>query len=231
MEVYLWTWLAPRKDDLKNTRLINKHHFKLSHFWIINAKDPELIRLKIGNYTSLLSNEKWFKESVAPKRNPPRTWRDIAESKLTPWEYIINNPDLPWEPCGVSSNPNVNIKIVLSKPTNYWNWVHLSKNPGISFSDIMNNPQLPWEWFGVSSNPNVTWLDVLSNRTKKWYWFILIDQLNDKYLEWEPNLTRYYPYEFRRFIRFMLMLRKKIIPDMPREILYIIIKLVIKNVE
>ena len=47
------------------------------------------------------------------------------------WQFIIDNPDKPWD------------------------WDYISENPNITMKDILDNPDKPWDWDYISWNPNI----------------------------------------------------------------------------
>ena len=67
-------------------------------------------------------------------------------------QLIKNNPDKPWNWCGLSMNPNVTTEYVTNNPDKPWDWYWLSRNPNITMEDVTNNPDKPWNWTSLSYN-------------------------------------------------------------------------------
>ena len=62
------------------------------------------------------------------------------------WQFILDNPDKPWD----------------------WEWI--SKNPNINWEIIENNHDKDWDWYWISNNPNITWEIIENNPDKDWHW-------------------------------------------------------------
>ena len=62
-------------------------------------------------------------------------YTDLENEWFTQWfQFILDNPDKPW------------------------NWYGISQNPNITWEIIQENPDKPWEWGlnGISRNSNIT---------------------------------------------------------------------------
>jgi hypothetical protein len=60
-------------------------------------------------------------------------WNWLSANPNITWEIVKDNPDKPWDWCGLSynlsENSNISWKIVEANPDKPWNWEYLSKNP------------------------------------------------------------------------------------------------------
>ena len=52
-----------------------------------------------------------------------RKWNDLY------WQFILDNPDKPWDWLAISMNPNITMKYILDNPDKPWNWSCISWNP------------------------------------------------------------------------------------------------------
>ena len=109
------------------------------------------------------------------------TEKEIMNEWSTKWfQFILDNPDIPWDWDILSRNPNITWDIVQQNPDKKWNWWELSKNPNITWDIVQQNPDKKWNWYRLSENPNITWDIVQQNPDKPWDW----DRLSET-----PNIT------------------------------------------
>jgi hypothetical protein len=87
-------------------------------------------------------------------------WITISSHPSITWDYIVNNPELPWAWEGISMNPNITWAIIEAHPEKPWCWNYISYNPNITWSIIEAHPELPWHLENMILNPNLTWLDI-----------------------------------------------------------------------
>ena len=86
------------------------------------------------------------------------------------WQFILDNPDNPWEWTGISLNPNLTMDFINVNPDNPWKWRAISENLSITIRDIIDNPDKPWYWDWISRNPSITMKDINDNPDKPWNW-------------------------------------------------------------
>lgn len=90
--------------------------------------------------------------------------KGIAEMSAhgsTELDKLLNAfPDKPWNADSLSGNPNITMKYVLTRPTNYWDWNQLSANSGMTINDVVEYPWKPWHWEWLSMNQSITMKDV-----------------------------------------------------------------------
>jgi hypothetical protein len=67
---------------------------------------------------------------------------------------LYNVPSDVW----VRAYPNIKWDIVVNNPNKPWDWCGLSKNQNITISIVKDNKDKPWDWYGLSANPNITWI-------------------------------------------------------------------------
>jgi hypothetical protein len=58
-------------------------------------------------------------------------------------------------------------------PDKPWDYMGLSFNPSITYRDVLSDPDKPWDYMGLSLNPNITYRDVLSDPDKPWDYYSL----------------------------------------------------------
>jgi hypothetical protein len=61
----------------------------------------------------------------------------------------------------LSSNPNVTIELVESRPDIEWCYCGLSKNPNITWDIVKARPGKPWSYVRLLINPSITWENIL----------------------------------------------------------------------
>jgi hypothetical protein len=86
------------------------------------------------------------------------------------WQFILANPDKPWNWGWISKNPNITMKFILDNPDKPWNWSAISMNPNITMDFINDKPDKEWHWYDISSNPSITMKDIIDNPDKPWNW-------------------------------------------------------------
>ena len=86
------------------------------------------------------------------------------------FQFVLENPDKPWDWKCLSKNPKITMEIVAANPEKPWNWYWLSSNPNITWEFVAANPEKPWDWGWLSRNPNITWEIVAANPDKPWDW-------------------------------------------------------------
>jgi hypothetical protein len=101
------------------------------------------------------------------------TFKDFIQRKWYAlwWQFIIDNPDKPWDWTAISKNSNITMKDINDNPDKPWNWCYISMNPNITMKDILDNLDKPWKWGYISMNPNITMKDILDNPDKPWNWY------------------------------------------------------------
>ena len=70
-------------------------------------------------------------------------------------------------------NPNITIDFVLANPNKPWNYYNLSSNPNITMEFIKNNPYKSWDYHYISRNKHIMIEFIKNNINKKWDWFEL----------------------------------------------------------
>jgi hypothetical protein len=81
-------------------------------------------------------------------------WNALSANPRFTFDFIISTKSkYPWEPSGVSRNPNVTMATILQHHEYAWDWEHVSVNPSITIDDINQHPEFEWNWEMVSSNP------------------------------------------------------------------------------
>ena len=110
------------------------------------------------------------------------------------FQYILDNPNKPWNYECLSKNKNITWSIIQSNPNKPWNYECLSKNPNITWSIIQANPNKPWDYNCIFSNPNITF----SSENNIYEWFKLIALKKEL---WNPNNYE----KFRYFIEIILI--------------------------
>ena len=68
------------------------------------------------------------------------------------FEFVLANPEKPWEWSGLSYNPNITWEIVQDNPDKPWDWKGLSRHPNITWEIIQDNPDKPWDFTDMSWN-------------------------------------------------------------------------------
>ena len=105
---------------------------------------------------------------VFMKNKQNASWFYISKHVEIKWEVILNNPELPWDWCGFSCNPNITIEIIKENLDKPFDWQYISENKAITLEIIVNNPELPWDWDFATFNPNITWKIITENPDKPW---------------------------------------------------------------
>jgi hypothetical protein len=128
-----------------------------------------------------------------PKFNQSSTLADAyyvySLNKSLPIEYVIANPQLPWNWDCISCHPDLTVDVIDTINTSRahipwsavnlsfknrsltvdfvrrhidweWNWNYLSMNPSFTLDNIKNNPDIPWTTAFVS-NPNSNPSDII----------------------------------------------------------------------
>ena len=116
-------------------------------------------------------------------------WFRISEN--IDFHLVIENPDLPWDYDGLSSNKKITTDDIIENTQIKWNFKKLSKHIDINF--IYANTTLPWddntlltrlnlnfirghlnpkwlEYSEISSNPNLTIDFILEYPSFRWHW-------------------------------------------------------------
>ena len=68
------------------------------------------------------------------------------------FEFVMENPDKPWNWYWLSANPNITMEIVAANPDAPWDWSWLSANPNITWEIVKANPDKPWNYSRLSWN-------------------------------------------------------------------------------
>ena len=70
------------------------------------------------------------------------------------FQYILDNPDKPWDYTMLSMNPNITWDIIENNPNKPWNYNFLAHfNPNITWEIVQANPNKPWDYHMLSGNP------------------------------------------------------------------------------
>ena len=69
------------------------------------------------------------------------------------WQFIIDNPELPWNWNMISRNPNLTMNFINDNPDKPWNWNMISYNPNLTMNFINKYPDKDWCWYEISKNP------------------------------------------------------------------------------
>ena len=80
--------------------------------------------------------------------------------------FIISQPDKPWDWRYLSSNPNITMDIVMANPDKPWNWYRLSIYSNLSMDFVMANPSKPWDWLYLSLNHFIKAREMFELRVK-----------------------------------------------------------------
>ena len=97
------------------------------------------------------------------------------------FQFILDNPDKPWNYHMLSYNPNITWDIVQANPDNPWDYYYLSLNPNITLDIVQANPDKPWNYEALSRNPNITLDIVQANPDKPWNYSWLSQNPMSKY--------------------------------------------------
>ena len=73
-------------------------------------------------------------------------------SKMSWFQFILDNPYKQWEYDCLSSNPNITWDIVKANPDKPWNYQGLSLNPNITWDIVKANPNKDWDYCYLSQN-------------------------------------------------------------------------------
>ena len=96
---------------------------------------------------------------------------EIMKEWSAKWfQFILDNPDKPWDWSKLSRNPNITWDIVQKVPNKQWIWCVLCQHPNITWDIVQQNPDIPWDWYGLSYNPNITW-DIVQKHPGSWDWY------------------------------------------------------------
>src|SRR5271168_2563663 len=87
----------------------------------------------------------------------------IAKYSNHLWTLINKYPDVKWDWCDISSNPNTTWEIILENPDKPWNWYWMSNHLNINLEIALENPNRLWDWYWISRSPNITWEIILEN--------------------------------------------------------------------
>ena len=60
-------------------------------------------------------------------------------------------------------------QFILENPNKPWNWNSISQNPNITMDIIRENPDKPWDWEYISRNPFAKWRETQVNELKRKY--------------------------------------------------------------
>ncbi len=83
-------------------------------------------------------------------------YKHISAWFIIDWDYVDDNPDLPWNYECFSYNKSLTPEFFLKHLSNdNWNYTDLSYTLNIEF--ILNNLHLPWDWRFIYENPSITW--------------------------------------------------------------------------
>ena len=108
-------------------------------------------------------------------------YKDLENEWYYYWfQFILDNPDKPWDWMWLSCNPNITWEIIQDNPDKPWDWMWVSCNPNITWKIIRDNPDKPWNWYMISENPNITWDIVQDNPDKPWDWEEISDNSMSK---------------------------------------------------
>ena len=66
------------------------------------------------------------------------------------FNFILANPDKPWNWRQLSRNPNITMEIVSANPDKPWNWYWLSRNPNTTMEIGGVFSDKPWDWNELS---------------------------------------------------------------------------------
>lgn len=72
-------------------------------------------------------------------------WRSLSSNPTFTLQYIIDNPDLPWEWDAITTNSRITLADVLEHPELPWNYGQLICNSNITWADTIAHPELPWD--------------------------------------------------------------------------------------
>jgi hypothetical protein len=93
---------------------------------------------------------------------------DISKSISTEWfQYILDNPEKPWNYFILSRNENITLNIILQNSNISWhNW----KTRQLIYNDdyVANHGDLIWKYYCLSHNTNTTWECVELEKDKPW---------------------------------------------------------------
>ena len=79
--------------------------------------------------------------------------KEIMNEWSTKWfQFILDNPDIPWDWYELSKNPSITWDIVQQNPDKKWDWSKLSSNTNITWDIVQQNQDKPWDWKKLSSN-------------------------------------------------------------------------------
>ena len=68
------------------------------------------------------------------------------------FNFVLKNPDKPWEYCQLSRNPNVTWETVQSHPEKPRGFDWLSDNPNITWETVLAHLEKPWNYDYLSAN-------------------------------------------------------------------------------
>jgi hypothetical protein len=74
-------------------------------------------------------------------------YNNILNKWSSQWfQYILDNPDKPWNYIGLSYNPNITWEVVQQNQDKPWDYGWLSYNPNITWEIVKQNPDKPWDY-------------------------------------------------------------------------------------
>jgi len=72
------------------------------------------------------------------------------------WDYIKNNPELPWDYQYMASSEKINMQIILDNQELFCNYSkYFSINPSLSAEKIIENGEYQWDWSIISKNLSI----------------------------------------------------------------------------
>jgi len=121
---------------------------------------------------------KWF-QFILDNPDKPWDWDKLSRNPNVTWDIVQQNTDIPWDWYVLSANPDITTwDIVQKNPDKPWDWVFLTSNPNITLDIVQQNPDKPWDWFGISANPTLSWGFIQKNPDKPWDWCFISENPN-----------------------------------------------------
>ncbi len=114
-----------------------------------------------------------YHEYITPEfilANPEYPW-DLQYMSLNPnltMDFINKHPEIPWNYSWISESANITLDDIKQNSDKDWNWYYISRNPNMTMDIIRSNPDMLWNWNGMSYNPNITFEFVRENADKPW---------------------------------------------------------------
>lgn len=84
---------------------------------------------------------------------------------------VLRNPQIKWDPNGLSENINVTVEMVVNHSEIKWNLFLFSRNSSVTLEQVKKYSSFPWSWEGLSMNPKMTVDIVKKNLDLPWDFF------------------------------------------------------------